>query len=69
MARIAGVELPKAKRMEVALTYVYGIGRSSAVDILHEAKVDAGRRRLPMSALRLMDSGSSLPDFLPLTLL
>jgi small subunit ribosomal protein S13 len=43
MARIAGVELPKAKRMEVALTYVYGIGRSSAVDILHEAKVDAGR--------------------------
>ena len=43
MARIAGVELPKAKRMEVALTYVYGIGRSSALDILREAKVDAGR--------------------------
>ena len=43
MARIAGVELPKAKRMEVALTYVYGIGRSSALDILRAAKVDAGR--------------------------
>lgn len=40
MARIAGVDLPKAKRMEVALTYVYGIGRSSARKILREAKVD-----------------------------
>jgi len=43
MARIAGVELPKAKRMEIALTYIYGIGRSSALNILREAKVDAGR--------------------------
>ena len=30
MARIAGVELPKNKRMEIALTYIYGIGRSAA---------------------------------------
>ncbi|HEY2663999.1 MAG TPA: 30S ribosomal protein S13 [Candidatus Binataceae bacterium] len=43
MARIAGVELPKTKRMEIALTYIYGVGRTSALNILREAKVDAGR--------------------------
>lgn len=40
MARIAGVDLPRGKRMEIALTYIYGIGRSSAQRILHEAEVD-----------------------------
>ena len=40
MARIAGVDLPKAKRMEVALTYIYGIGRSTARKILGEAGVN-----------------------------
>ena len=40
MARIAGVDLPKAKRMEVALTYIYGIGRSTSRKVLHEAKID-----------------------------
>jgi small subunit ribosomal protein S13 len=40
MARIAGVDLPKAKRMEVALTYIYGIGRSTSRRILSEAHVD-----------------------------
>jgi small subunit ribosomal protein S13 len=39
MARIAGVDLPKAKRMEVALTYIYGIGRSSSRKILAEAGI------------------------------
>jgi ribosomal protein S13 len=40
MARIAGVDLPKAKRMEIALTYIYGIGRSSARKVLTEAGVN-----------------------------
>ena len=40
MARIAGVDLPKAKRMEIALTYVYGVGRSTARKVLREAGVD-----------------------------
>ena len=40
MARIAGVDLPKAKRMEIALTYIYGIGRSTARKVLREASVD-----------------------------
>ena len=39
MARIAGVDLPKSKRMEFALTYIYGIGRSSSRDILGKASV------------------------------
>ena len=36
MARIAGVDLPKDKRIEIALTYVYGIGRTTATKILEE---------------------------------
>lgn len=40
MARIAGVDLPRGKRIEIALTYIYGIGRSSAQKILTEAGVD-----------------------------
>ncbi|WP_448383271.1 30S ribosomal protein S13 [Desulfosoma sp.] len=44
MARIAGIDLPKNKRMEIALTYIYGIGRSTALKILDEAKVDPGTK-------------------------
>ena len=40
MARIAGVDIPKQKRGVIALTYIYGIGRSRAKEILAEAKVD-----------------------------
>ena len=40
MARLAGVDLPRNKRMEIALTYIYGLGRSSAQKILTEAGVD-----------------------------
>jgi small subunit ribosomal protein S13 len=39
MARIAGVDLPKSKRMEVALTYIYGIGRSASRKILGQAGI------------------------------
>lgn len=39
MARIAGVDLPREKRLEVALTYIYGVGRSSSRKILSEADV------------------------------
>ena len=40
MARIAGIDLPKGKRIETALTYIYGIGRSTSRDILQKAGVD-----------------------------
>jgi len=44
MARIAGVELPSQKRVEIGLTYIYGIGRSSSNQILHEAGVNPDTR-------------------------
>ncbi len=44
MARIAGVDLPKEKRVEIGLTYVYGIGRKTANDILAAAGVDPDTR-------------------------
>ncbi|MBN2705695.1 MAG: 30S ribosomal protein S13 [Deltaproteobacteria bacterium] len=40
MARIAGVNLPRNKRIVIALTYIYGIGRSTAEQILDEAEID-----------------------------
>jgi len=43
MARVAGIELPRNKRIEIALTYIYGIGRSSAIKILAKANVDVAR--------------------------
>jgi small subunit ribosomal protein S13 len=44
MARIAGVDLPSNKRVEVALTYIYGIGPSTSKKILVDAKVDPDKR-------------------------
>ncbi len=44
MARIAGVDLPKQKRSEIGLTYIYGIGRSSSQQILTKAGVDWNKR-------------------------
>ncbi len=43
MARLAGVDLPKNKRAEIGLTYIYGIGRASAIDILDKAGVDPAK--------------------------
>ncbi|MBN2125349.1 MAG: 30S ribosomal protein S13 [Deltaproteobacteria bacterium] len=40
MARIAGVDLPRGKRIEIALTYIYGIGRSTSQKILTEAGIE-----------------------------
>ncbi len=44
MARIAGVDIPRDKRVEVALTYIYGIGLPTAKKILAEAKIDGNIR-------------------------
>jgi len=44
MARIAGVDLPRGKRIEIALTYIFGIGRSRAEDILEATGVDPDLR-------------------------
>jgi small subunit ribosomal protein S13 len=42
LARIAGIDLPKNKRMEIALTYIYGIGRNTARKIMEEVGLDPG---------------------------
>jgi len=44
LARISGVDLPGGKRMEIALTYMYGIGRKTAQDILTKAGIDWNRK-------------------------
>ncbi len=44
MARIAGVDIPKQKRGVIALTYIFGIGRSRAQEILEQAKVDENKK-------------------------
>ncbi|MEE3394986.1 MAG: 30S ribosomal protein S13 [Candidatus Onthomonas sp.] len=44
MARIAGIDLPKDKRIEIGLTYIYGIGRTSATKILEKTGIDPDTR-------------------------
>ena len=44
MARISGIDLPKDKKVEIGLTYIFGIGRASAVEILEKAGIDANLR-------------------------
>ena len=44
MARIAGIDLPRDKKVEIGLTYIYGIGRASAQDIMNKAGIDPNQR-------------------------
>ena len=58
MARIAGVDLPRNKRVEVALTYIYGIGQTTASRIVREAEVDPDTRVVDLDenqVIRLRD--------------
>jgi small subunit ribosomal protein S13 len=67
VARIAGIDLPRNKIVEIALTYIHGIGRSTARKVLAQAQVDSQRnlkiegdlrREVSMNIKRLMDLGS-----------
>ncbi|HEU4723417.1 MAG TPA: 30S ribosomal protein S13 [Gemmatimonadaceae bacterium] len=44
MARISGIDLPRDKKVEIGLTYIYGIGRASAQQIIEKAGIDASQR-------------------------
>ena len=44
MARISGIDLPNSKRVEIGLTYIYGIGKNNSIDILTKAKIDKNVR-------------------------
>jgi len=55
MARISGVDLPRNKRMEVALTYIYGVGTSTARKICEQAKVDKNKKTDDLSETDLQN--------------
>ena len=44
MARIVGIDLPKNKRVEIGLTYIYGIGRSTSQELLEKSQIDPNKR-------------------------
>lgn len=60
MARIAGVDLPKEKRVEIGLTYIFGIGRKAATDILSATGVNPSTRIKDLNE----DEVSALRDFI-----
>ncbi len=53
MARIAGIDLPRNKRIEIALTYIFGIGHTSAARVLAEAKVDPGTKTAELTDVEI----------------
>lgn len=64
MARIAGINLPKGKRIEVALTYVYGIGRNSSLTLLERLRIDRNTKveaLTPEQEQKLRDAVAQIP--------
>ncbi len=62
MARIAGVDLPKQKRIEIALTYIYGIGRSTSTEILDRLDIDPGTKTDDLSSDQINDIRKSIDN-------
>ena len=62
MARIAGVDLPRQKRIEIGLTYIYGIGRSTANSILDELGIEPGVKTDDLTADQLNDIRKAIDD-------
>ena len=63
MARIAGVDLPKEKRIEIGLTYIYGIGRTSSNKILAEAKVNPDTRVKDLTDDQVQSIRNAMEDY------
>ena len=62
MARIAGVDLPKNKRIEIALNYIYGIGRSSSQKILNECGIDYDTKADDLTENQISDIRSIIDE-------
>ncbi len=62
MARIAGVDLPREKRIEIGLTYIYGIGKTSAVKILESAGVNPDTRVKDLTDEEVKKIGNALDE-------
>src|SRR6056300_839374 len=63
MARIAGIDIPKNKRGVIALTYIFGIGRSRAKEILANAKVDEGTKVQDWTDKEIHDIREEVGDY------
>ncbi len=63
MVRIVGVDLPSNKRMEIALTYIYGIGRSLAKRILGRVKIDLGKKVKDLTENEVVMLRDALKDY------
>ncbi len=63
MARIAGVDLPKEKRVEIGLTYIYGIGRTSSNKILAEANVNPDTRVKDLTDEQVQAIRNAMEDY------
>lgn len=63
MARIAGVDIPRNKRGVIALTYIYGIGRSRAEEILEKAEVDVNKKVVDWNDEELGAIRSTMADY------
>ena len=62
MARIAGVDLPRDKRVEIGLTYIYGIGRSRSNEILKALKIDKDTRTKDLTETEINDLRNILDE-------
>jgi small subunit ribosomal protein S13 len=63
MARLAGVDLPREKRVEIGLTYIYGIGLSSSQKILEKAKVDPNIRVKDLTDDQVQDIRNAMEGY------
>jgi len=63
MARIEGVDLPKNKRVEIGLTYIFGIGRSRSNDILEAAGIDPDTRVKDLTEAEIAQLRSEIDDY------
>ena len=63
MVRLAGVDLPSNKRIEIALTYIYGIGRAVALEIIDRAKIDRTRKAKDLTESEVVALRDILKDY------
>lgn len=63
MARIAGVDLPTNKRVDIALTYIYGIGSAVSAEILNKAKIDTAKKIKDLSEAEILAIREAIKDY------
>lgn len=64
MARIAGIDLPNEKRVDIGLTLIYGVGRKNVVKILQQAKIEPGKRVSQLSGEEVAKINKIMDNFL-----